>query len=656
MANPRSKPSLPRIVLSASRDIPFDKLVLSQANVRRIKAGVSIEDLAEDIAARTLLQGLSVRPVRDADGNETGLFEVPAGGRRFRALELLIKQKRLARTAPIPCVVRTEGLAIEDSLAENIQRAPLHPLDQFRAFVALRDSGLGEEEIAARFFITPAVVRQRLRLAAVSPKLLDLYGDDQMTLEQLMAFTIVADPARQEQVWENLATAYNKEPFYIRKLLTEGAVRATDKRARFVGIAAYEAAGGVVQRDLFQSDDGGWLHDIAVLDRLVAERLEAEAANLQAEGWKWVEAAADFPYGHTAGLRRLIGEPAALSEEEQAGLAALHAEYAQLEESHAEADELPEEIDRRLGEIEAAIEAFETRPMAYDPAEIARAGAFLSIDPAGTPRIERGFVRLEDEAPMEPEPEAGIEADPVDAPAATSGGEPVDDEDDAAKPLPDRLVIELTAHRTLALRDALARDPDTAVLAVLHVLCLKLFHHHTSDSSLEIEARSATFAAQAPGLADSPSARAIDARHQSWEKQLPDEPAELWRVLAGFDHDSRMALLAHCAALTVNAVREPWNRRAGALVHADHLARAVGLDMAAAGWVPTVDTYLGRVTKARILEAVREAKGETAARMIDHLRKPDMAREAEQVLDGAGWLPEPLRRPAEADSSDLAAE
>ena len=104
--------------------------MLSQSNVRRIKAGVSIEELAEDIARRTLLQSLTVRPVLDDGGAETGMFEIPAGGRRYRALELLVKQKRLARTAPIPCVVRTEGLAEEDSLAENVQRAPLHPLDQ----------------------------------------------------------------------------------------------------------------------------------------------------------------------------------------------------------------------------------------------------------------------------------------------------------------------------------------------------------------------------------------------------------------------------------------------------------------------------------------------------------------------------------------------
>jgi len=188
------------ITLGASRDIPFNKLVLSQANVRRVKAGVSIEELAEDIARRTLLQSVTVRPVLDEDGSETGTFEIPAGGRRYRALELLVKQKRLARNAPIPCVVRLEGTAEEDSLAENAQRAPLHPLDQFRAFQALREKGQSEEEIATAFFVGVAVVKQRLRLASVSPRLLEVYAEDGVTLDQLMAFTVSSDPERQEQI------------------------------------------------------------------------------------------------------------------------------------------------------------------------------------------------------------------------------------------------------------------------------------------------------------------------------------------------------------------------------------------------------------------------------------------------------------------------
>jgi len=662
-----------KIVLSSSRDIPFNKLVLSQSNVRRIKAGVSIEELAEDIARRTLLQSLSVRAVVGVDGQATGMYEVPAGGRRFRALELLVKQKRLAKTAPVPCVVRSTDAvsAEEDSLAENVQRVALHPLDQFRAFQTLREQGAGEEEIAARFFLAVGVVRQRLRLAAVSPKLHDIYAEDGMTLEQLMAFTVTCDHARQEQVWESLARSYGKEPYQIRRMLTEGAVRASDKRAQFVGVEAYEQAGGVALRDLFQQDDGGWLQDPALLDRLVAERLMREMEPIVAEGWKWVDVAADFPYGHTIGLRRISGEISVLTGEEQATSEALREEMDRLCAEHEGGGDMSDEVDARLGEIETALEALQNRPMRYDPAEVARAGAFVSLDGSGALRIERGYVRPEDEPAPEPEvlPEGGDDvatatlasSGPTNAVAPraviTIGGEPEPEEDDGIKPLPERLLTELTAHRTLALREALAIDPEAAFLAVLHALALKAFYRNGVHSCLEIEAKSATLGTQAPGLNDTASGKAINARHQAWGDHLPLEPGELWGVLQGFDGDSRQALFAHCAATTVNATHEPWNRSPGRLAHADRLAEAVGLDMAAAGWAPTAETYLGRVTKARILQAVREAKGEQATQLIDHLKKPEMAKEAERLLAGTGWLPEPLRTPgAQANPVEVGPE
>ncbi|SIT57224.1 conserved hypothetical protein [Mesorhizobium prunaredense] len=299
MATARKKPT---ITLSPSRDIPFNQLVLSQSNVRRIKAGVSVEELAEDIARRGILQGLTVRPVVDENGAETGMFEVPAGGRRFRALELLVMQKRLARTAPVPCVVREGGIAEEDSLAENVQRAPLHPLDQFRAFLTLREKGQSEEEVAAAFFVSVNVVKQRLKLASVSPVLLDVYAEDGMTLAQLEAFTVSGDHARQEQVFERLKTSYDKSSYAIRRMLTEGAVRATDKRALFIGTEAYVEAGGTVLRDLFEGDDGGWLQDVALVDQMVADKLKVESEAIAAEDWKWTEVAPDFAYARCAAV------------------------------------------------------------------------------------------------------------------------------------------------------------------------------------------------------------------------------------------------------------------------------------------------------------------------------------------------------------------
>jgi ParB family transcriptional regulator, chromosome partitioning protein len=658
--------------LAVIREIPFNQLVLSQANVRTVKTGVSIEALSEDIARRGLLQNLYVRPVIGADGEETGFYEVPAGGRRYRALERLVKAKRLDKTVPVPCIVRDTGIAEEDSLAENTQREALHPVDQFRAFQTLIDKGLSEDDIAARFFVAPQIVRQRLRLAAVSPRLLELYVAEEMTLEHVMAFTLTTDHARQEQVWEASKNTYNPQPHQIRRMLTETAVHAAnDRRAVFVGVEAYEAAGGAIIRDLFDDDRGGWLHDPTLLDRLVHDKLKQEAEALSAEGWKWIAVAVDFPYGHTNGLRQLEGETVEMNDDESARRSTLLAEFDALEAEYAEARELPDEVDRRLDELEAEIAAIDNRPVRFDPAEIARAGVFVSLNSDGRLDIARGYVRPEDEAKAEQQSadqdeETPSTTDPSAMPRASgvttivldSGLNPVaaedDDDGDVIKPLSERLLAELSAHRTVALRNAVAACPDVAFRSVLHGMCLRVFYH-SSDNCMEINTTVSGVASQAHYLKESAAVLDFEARHAQWQAELPKAKGALWDHLASMDPDSQMQLFAHLAAATVNVLREPWDRRPGAIAHGNIVARDVGLDMVAAGWTPTVDNYLGRVPKARILEAVREGCGEKEAQLIDHLKKGDMAREAERLLADSGWLPEPLRLP-EIDAISVEAE
>lgn len=467
------------VPLSPSRDIPLDRLVLSQSNVRCIKSRVLVEELAEDIAPRGPLQRLNVRPVLDETSVETGKFEIPAEGRRFQTLSLLVKQKRLAKAAPIPCTVRdaaTTILAEDDTLAKNMQRVALHPLDEFRAFTALREQGLGNEAIAAAFFVTPQIVRQRLKLTLVALSLLEVYAEDSMTLEQLMAFSVTNDAARQVQVWEAIKGSWNKEPYSIRRILTETSVRASDRRAIFVGLEAYETAGGTVARDLFQGDDGGWLEDVALLERLVGEKLKAEAHALVHEGWKWIEVAADLPYGFGYGLRRLSGETAPMLEAEAAEHVRLLAEYRALDAQWSEADEIPDDIDVRLGEQADAMEILETRWVIFDPMVIARAGVFVTFDRDGKLVIHRGFMRPEDEALVETAVNVGgsVDLDETNGQggenavsgmgrglgaAISSSGTVITSAGQPLATLPEQLVMELTAHRTLALREALSRLP-----------------------------------------------------------------------------------------------------------------------------------------------------------------------------------------------------
>ena len=265
------------------------------------------------------------------------------------------------------------------------------------------------------------------------------------------------------------------------------------------------------------------------------------------------------------------------------------------------------------------------------------------------------MIEGDDEAAVRMETDSGVQPS-VQRAVITIGGqpaEPEEDEDDGIKPLPERLLIELTAYRTLALRDAVATNPHVALTALLHKLVSDTFQHRNFAGALEATVRHISFPAQDSGLKDSPSARSISERHQAWSSDIPAEDAMLWNWLDSLDETSRMALLAHCVSYGVNALFERPNPYSGSgvsqhgldqrLAQADRLARTTGLDLVEAGWRPTVDNYLGRVTKSHILAAVREGAGERAAQLIGHLKKGDMAKEAERLLADTGWLPEPLR-------------
>ncbi|KAB2676678.1 ParB/RepB/Spo0J family partition protein [Brucella tritici] len=674
MARAKKKPVLELIEFSRARDIPFNRIRLSNDNVRETDVEAGLDDLAYDVERREdLIQGINVRAILDADGNETGDFETPAGGRRFRVIARLVEKGRFAEDGLIPCIVKKANAktsAVDDSLAENTFRLALHPLDQFKAFKRMVDGGMTKAEVASAYFTTERYVDQRLALAKVSSKLHEVYAENGMTLATLEAFTAHPDHARQEQVWDAIRQSHYREPWRIRNMLTETSVAASDKRARFVGLDAYVAAGGpLLPRYLFDDDEEGWLDDVPLLDRLVAEKLKAAAAELAAEGWKWIAVDLELPYGYDYDLRAVTPTFAELTDEERAARQTLRDEYDRIEAEHEGDDELPDEIDQRLGEIEKQLEAFERRPAIYDPADIAIAGAFVTVDEDGELVVDRGWVRPEDEptATVEgetPEIEGDGDAGGVTTPdiqhtVITVGGQPIDaeEEEDTIKPLPERLVAELTAHRTVALADAVAANPHIAMTALLHRLVRDRFKQSTRGSAVRVSVQEVYFPEQGIDLKDSPYAKSVAERHAGWKADVPADPDALWDWLDALDDASRMALLAHCVSFGINALYERPNPHSATgisehdlrnrLAEADRLARATGLDMAEAGFRPSVTNYLGRVTKPRILEAVHEALGEEKARLIDHLKKADMAREAERLLADSGWLPEPLRLLAE---------
>jgi ParB family chromosome partitioning protein len=601
------------------RNIALDKLVPSPANVRRTGVKLGIEELAASIHAHGLLQNLQVREGKD------GTFEVVAGGRRLKALRLLAKRKKIAKTAPIPCHVLDGEDAAEISLAENVVRLPMHPADQYEAFKAMADAGRGPEEIAARFGCSPAVVKQRLKLASVSPRLLAAYRAEEMNLDQLMAFTVSDDHAAQEAAWFE-QPEWNRKPSNIRRALTAAHADADDPRAVFVGMKAYVKAGGTVLRDLFDTEHEGYLTDIALLDRLVTKKLEAEEKKLRAEGWKWVEIMPEIDHARLNGMASVDPEDLPIDEEREEESQRLAAEYDALVEEYG--DDPPGNIAKQLQTLSNRIDELSTPELHWNQADMARAGVVIGINGTGRLAAVRGLVKPEDAPEAEPPSEdEGIASVPA-----------------APKLISDRLVEDLTAQRTAALRTVLAGNADVALTATVHAMALPLFYGHVDhESCLVVRFDSPSLRGSAEGIEDGQAAKMLAECAAIWRERLPEEAEGLWDWLAKQKTATRLDLLAFCAGSAVNAVKKPHDRSdAPRLAHADRLAVALRLDMAQ-WWQPSAANYFARVSKTRILEAVTEAVSPSAAENLATMKKAALVDEAEQRLSGKGWLPPVLR-------------
>ena len=258
----------------------------------------------------------------------------------------------------------------------------MHPHDQYLAFAWLHDEGQPAADIAARFGVSERIVGQRLKLGRVAPALLVAYRDGAMTLDTLMAFTVSDDHGEQERVWSGLPT-WNRQPEIIRRHLTTAHLAAGDRVARFVGIDAYEAAGGTVLRDLFD-DTRCWLTDPALAHQLAAERLEAEAATLRDAGWRWVLVGIERPLLQPAG--RVYATHREPAETEQAEMDRLGGRLAEIEAVMA-SEGLDEADGSRLTaeqeELEAALASLHAGLSGFTDEDKARAGCLVYIDPYG---------------------------------------------------------------------------------------------------------------------------------------------------------------------------------------------------------------------------------------------------------------------------------
>jgi ParB family chromosome partitioning protein len=629
--------------------IALGALRLDERNVRKDEPTEGeIEQLADLIDAQGLLQNLAVvayaQPVRGKGKDKKRTFShgVIAGGRRLRALLVLVKRGRITLDEEILCTVVSEDRALAVSTAENSGRAPMSQADTIIAFADMVKAGAGVESLAVCFGLSPLTVQRRLKLANVSPNLFGLFRREGMTLDQLMALALTDDHAAQETAW-NTAPEYDRSPRKLRALIAgEGLSQAV---IRFVTVEAYEAAGGAVLRDLFADSDEqpAYIQDPALMMRLASEKLEGIAQTVRDEGAAWVEVFDSWGYSEREQFTSSPNTKRAPTEEEAAALAELTAQadklYEQLEAEYDSDDEDhdQERIDRLEGEAEevaAKKEAIEAGMRVVLPEVAALTGAAVHIDHQGHPKIERNLLRKADAGTVK---RAAAKAE------AAAGGSAEGGKADEKGGVSDKLCHQLTAHRTRALQASLLGNQRAALAALVHPLLTRLLYDAgaTWESPSAIKASAENCEGQlstwAPDLAESRAEKAIQEAMQEARDMLPAEVAELLPWLLAQPLDTLVQLLTLCSALSLNAINGTGKHATTAA-----LANVVNLNMAD-WWEATAASYLDAVTKSLIVEAVKEAGMADGAEALGKLKKGEAVTKAQELLAGKRWLPAVLR-------------
>ena len=639
------------------REIPLSRLALAPENVRKTPPDTRADaELKASIAALSLLENLVVRA--DEPGEDgTERYAVVAGGRRLKAMQALVEDEIIDADHPVACQVRTgDAETGEISLAENVMRIAMHPADQVVAFTNLVQAGQSVSSIAARFGTSERVVEQRLRLGNAAPELLDAYRADGIDLEVLKAFAVTTDRERQLAVWEQVsAQGYRPSAWQVKRLLTEERVPGATAIARFVGVEAYETAGGAVMRDLFARDDesGVWFEDPVLLAKLATEKLQAAADEL-ATRWKWAVAMIEVSWNDTARYGRIEPQPAERTPEEVAEIDRLvnrQNALAELDDDQWTEELLAEaeSIETRLDEIEAAIEA----RAVFRREDLAMAGCIVTVGHDGAMQVIQALVKPEDM----PNPEqsedtvAGNGHDPeavthrVTVPGTTVStpmAPPPDREAEARKEagVGIGLADDLRHVRTALVKAYLAGDFTAAFDLVLFQMGRSVFTFGYKGHALDITFRE---------TADRPTTRMNDEDFAAWspgETMLADrsglsldwleieDDGQSFAALRALAVADKKALFAACVARTVKPqlAFEPEARP-------ELEATVARLDIDFAKHVrPTAAMLWSRIAKARILDIARIVFGISWASARSKTKKTPLA-EAMETAFAAGDTP-----------------
>lgn len=642
-------------------EIPLNQLARSPNNVRKT-ASTGIGALAVNIDREGLLQNLVVTEAPGGAGKVTHLVE--AGGRRLEALQLLVDMGKIPEDYPIPCEVVDQARAEAVSLAENQMREPMHPVDQIEAFKARVDAGESVAEVSNRYGVTETFVKQRLKLATVSPVLLAESRAGNITLEQLQALSVTDDHGRQESLWEQVKDdQWDSEPEAIRHELLNNAVTTDDPRLKFIGRAAYIKAGGaIIAPDLFTEAEAGreafeHVSDLALLQRLATAKLVKMADKLQAEeklAWVDVMTVPFNRYGVTTIVpaTTVRGEASAEVAERLRELEQKREELCRKQDLAIDEERYDDhdELCHQEALIEEQIEQIEESLAQPHPDEVEHLGAVISIQRNGKAEITRNLIRVEHRAkskhPGVSSDNTGAATEPTQQPAGKYS---------------ERLCRMLTAHKTAILRLQIANHSASALATLVydmlvdrygndlqvHDRCLTLNKDWRAtdieavDESVENSSAIGEFNALVSDMLDG-----IRGWLDSKQEQYSSRAEALHSYLLFQGVGRQLEILAVVVATHVDlVVGQP---------------EAHGISHGAAGWYmedeitrvwwqPTADSFFGHLSKAQIIDEITDAWDAETASKLAAMKKGEAADEAETLVANTKWLPKIMRADVEGE-------
>ncbi|MBN6738878.1 ParB/RepB/Spo0J family partition protein [Burkholderia multivorans] len=630
---------MPNMLRAGQREvmIPLKRLVASPYNQRKKKRDqATIVAIADNMLAVGQLQNLVVHkmPQRAKKAQEWG---VDAGETRRQAFLFNVERGYMSMDDEVRCIEISEAQAILASASENDLHVPPHPADQFAAYKALADEGRSPEFIAAVFNVSPKVVAGRLKLASVSPKLFELFAADVISLEQIKALAITDDHKRQEAAWFGAKGQWNQSPSALRNVLKGEKLSFGDRMVRFVTVAAYEAAGGEVERDLFAAQDDGFIVNRELLARLFDEKIACTVESIKAEGWNWVEARPTFDYDDRNQFTQLYSTPVPLTGDEKAKYEEaqmradelsekIEASYdAEVGDAAYLSDEDREKLDAECNQLYAIMQEMDDRDGEFTSEQMKVSGAIVTVGYDGALEIVRGLVRREDRAQARAMMEEAGQSVPRSLTKKVKGLHS------------EKLLLNLTSHRTAAVQTALVANPGVALVAVAHRLLLEFVYEHYSDlSAVQIKEQQPMYSADraVPGIKELPQYDQLARSVLAVTRMIPKNPNELFGWLLEQPQAVVLNILAVCTALSLNGVSRTEEPNA-----INALAGALELDLTKY-WKPTCESYLNHVSKDRIVAIVSDVISKEHGARLGKMKKAEAAQEAEKLLADKNWLPE----------------